>query len=963
MVLILLRAQCILLLGFLIPIEAFSLSLFEKIGRLRFGNEKQVTIKDGVVDLNQMSDDEYLAVNGDILFIPNRFIDPDTVSNKLYQKFLKSQELEKLVLNNKNTTTGLNKPSASQGTLLIKFMNNRHRLISLSPEIMYHSANIFIKEDKKSRLIAQLGDVTLPVEEQKMLMDVYCPIAQLDVSGNFYLVIHVSAPVVNGENLINYSSFFIGPQKTYLNSLALRLYLSRAISGTFLFMSIFYMFIYSFRRQDSSSLYLGFYTLSYFIMSWFYALNLGMLANQILDFFSVLNVSAVCSLHLYVLDKLKIRFTHKIIFRIKSAVYIMWLISIFGIVINSDVIKGLTFLTVFFGGSFLNIAMMYYGFREKMDGILFFCIGAGLSSIFSYPVIMNLVQNRNEENGYNVMVAGFCVAISLALINAKEFAITYRKSLLQGHSLKQKNKEISAFNENLERMVEDKTQEIRSLLDYIPQGVLSIIGDGYIAENYSAHLDEILEGNNFSGQSFHNAILSKCTMSADARDQCWNSIKAILGETEIGFLANNDKLPHQLYYKSHSGEKILKVTWNPYIDRFGNVEKILVTFLDITSEKALEVESEKQRLEISRIQQLIQVDAIKIAQFFSTSKLLLHENLDLVKKSGNNIDHSDLRNMFVNVHTVKGAARTIHLNELASFVHDIEEYYTYCLSSLEQAPDIERMTRDVKGCLELINIFEEINSKKLNRENSYTSIVLDRKLLEEHFYLISDISNKKLISNHRFHKKLSKNSHILSNILFESLGSILHEYKNKAKVIAKDLGKLEPRFDIDIDDVPITPQDRLILDNCMIHILRNILDHGIEQPEKRLALGKEAHGLITIKAKNENGILKIIISDDGQGLAIGKLRDIAHSKGKLNENSSLHDIAEMVFESGISTAHKVSDISGRGVGMNAVRNFVEKIGGKIEILIGDEIDKNGAYISFQFFILLPIEQESVSNVS
>ncbi|PCJ19088.1 MAG: chemotaxis protein CheA [Candidatus Cloacimonadota bacterium] len=119
----------------------------------------------------------------------------------------------------------------------------------------------------------------------------------------------------------------------------------------------------------------------------------------------------------------------------------------------------------------------------------------------------------------------------------------------------------------------------------------------------------------------------------------------------------------------------------------------------------------------------------------------------------------------------------------------------------------------------------------------------------------------------------------------------------------------------------------------LVHIIRNSADHGIQSPEQREACGKSKSGTISLSAKHEEGGVWITIEDDGQGLNREKIVKKAIEKNIITSDNQLTDneVWQLVFEPGFSTADQVSDISGRGVGMDVVKRNIEKLKGKIEI--------------------------------
>jgi len=116
------------------------------------------------------------------------------------------------------------------------------------------------------------------------------------------------------------------------------------------------------------------------------------------------------------------------------------------------------------------------------------------------------------------------------------------------------------------------------------------------------------------------------------------------------------------------------------------------------------------------------------------------------------------------------------------------------------------------------------------------------------------------------------------------------------------------------------------------HLVRNSLDHGIEMPDVRAAAGKDAMGTITLKAAHRGGSIVIEVSDDGRGLDRDKLIAKARERGiAVSDNAPDSEVWQLIFAPGFSTAEKVTDISGRGVGMDVVKKNIQALGGQVDI--------------------------------
>ena len=133
-----------------------------------------------------------------------------------------------------------------------------------------------------------------------------------------------------------------------------------------------------------------------------------------------------------------------------------------------------------------------------------------------------------------------------------------------------------------------------------------------------------------------------------------------------------------------------------------------------------------------------------------------------------------------------------------------------------------------------------------------------------------------------------------------------------------------------------TEVDKTVIDKLaepLTHMIRNAVDHGLESPEKRIALGKNPEGTVKLSAKHRSGRIVIELSDDGAGINREKVRQKAIDNDLITSETNLSDeeIDNLIFYAGFSTADKISDISGRGVGMDVVKRSIQALGGRINI--------------------------------
>jgi two-component system, chemotaxis family, sensor kinase CheA len=168
----------------------------------------------------------------------------------------------------------------------------------------------------------------------------------------------------------------------------------------------------------------------------------------------------------------------------------------------------------------------------------------------------------------------------------------------------------------------------------------------------------------------------------------------------------------------------------------------------------------------------------------------------------------------------------------------------------------------------------------------------------------------------------------------QPIGNVWSKFPRTVRDVALTCGK-KVRIEMHGKE---TDLDKTILEaikDPLTHIVRNSVDHGIESPDRRLAAGKSAEGCLTLRAYHESGHVNIEISDDGGGLDLEKVKRKAVEKALITAEQALrmtaHDAANLIFLPGFSTAEKVTNVSGRGVGMDVVRTNIDKIGGTVDV--------------------------------
>jgi two-component system, chemotaxis family, sensor kinase CheA len=198
------------------------------------------------------------------------------------------------------------------------------------------------------------------------------------------------------------------------------------------------------------------------------------------------------------------------------------------------------------------------------------------------------------------------------------------------------------------------------------------------------------------------------------------------------------------------------------------------------------------------------------------------------------------------------------------------------------------------------------------------------------------------------------------NLRMVEIGSTFNRFQRVVHDVSRKLGK-EIELCIHGGD---TELDKTLVEKIadpLTHLVRNAMDHGIEATELRIARGKPAHGTLQLNAYHDSGSIVIEVSDDGGGLSRERILCKARERGLVGEGDSLSDqeILNLVFEPGFSTAEQVSNLSGRGVGMDVVRRNIVALRGSVEL---DSIEGEGTTVRVRLPLTLAIIDGFLVNV-
>ncbi len=543
-----------------------------------------------------------------------------------------------------------------------------------------------------------------------------------------------------------------------------------------------------------------------------------------------------------------------------------------------------------------------------------------------------------------------------------EFAETIARQLVTTIKNIRMRETIEEQNRNLEAKVEERTAALRqknhdiaSMMENMHQGLFTITTGGLIHPEYAAYLEEIFETSRIADRNFADLLFNNTKAGSDSVDQNITAVDAIVGEDKMMYEFNSHCLMSEMVIcLEDSREKILELDWDPIESEDGVIDKLMVTVRDVTELKALEAESKEQKQELEIIGEVLSVDPSKFNDFIETSHEFLAECLTIIETTSEK-DANAIANLFRSMHTVKGNARTYGLKYITDVVHEVESTYDELRKNEEAAWNSDILLSELDGAKRIIGRYAHVFREKLGLgKPSSNQTALDQQRIDIWLSHIAELTQD---SNDTELKDIVSEAYeLLISPEAKHIEEVISSVIQSANSLAEQLGKAKPCIKVTDNDILVNREVHSVLNNIFMHVFRNAMDHGIESAEERLGKGKSEQGNILLDvAVDHDGFAKLVVQDDGRGLALGKIYDLAIEKGVIDKDAPKPkdlDIANLIFSSGFSTSVEVTDVSGRGVGMDAVKGFLKKEGGSIEIVLSDG-NEGDEYRGFATKIRIP----------
>lgn len=485
----------------------------------------------------------------------------------------------------------------------------------------------------------------------------------------------------------------------------------------------------------------------------------------------------------------------------------------------------------------------------------------------------------------------------------------------------------------------EKTNDLMCMMHNMHQGLFTITDKETIHREYSSYIEQIFSTTNVSGRDYADLLFSSAHLGSDTLNQIKTAITSLLGSDEMMFEFNKHLLISEYSITIDTGNgpttKIIELDWDPIVSH-GEITKIMVTARDVTELKIIQRAAEEGKKELKIVGEILKASPEKFQLFSDNAFKLIDQNIALVK--ANPAKNEDvIANLFVNMHTIKGNARTYNFSFITDVVHETENVYDRLRKEADYEWDAASLLADLDEVKRAVSVYTDIKQEKLSFADGSASIDpnsvnIDRSQFNSLLAEVNKYAQES--SGQNIAMQLERRLSSLDSVPFEKA---IEELTNSLPSIAKQLEKQTPQVIFSGVPTGIRREHLPLVNDVFTHLLRNSMDHGIESPDERVSLGKKPEGTIRLDVSHHELGIQLSISDDGRGINLKRIKEKALESGKLSEadGKDPQKVANCLFLSGLSTAEKITAISGRGVGMDAVKKYLEQNNCAISIELSD----------------------------
>jgi len=464
--------------------------------------------------------------------------------------------------------------------------------------------------------------------------------------------------------------------------------------------------------------------------------------------------------------------------------------------------------------------------------------------------------------------------------------------------------ELQATLDNLEDSVEERTRAIQTLLDVTGDGFLSFGSDYIIRPEYSRPCEVIFDGPP-AGKSLPDLMFS----SERSRSEFTDGLDLFFtgkAKAEVIF----DLLEKQVEIR----ERVYQLGYREI-----DAETIMCSFTDVTDEQDLasKIEDEERR----RTLILRVVSNRKHFAGFLTEAERLFKILDaLAEQPTTTVSDERSQEIATQVHTFKGNANFVGFTRTGQVSHDFEDQLV-ALPILQSDVDISSDVFVLKR-----QFYDELNIVKKTLGSRWI-----------HDLTTLNVSRKAVLNIEQYVRHHYPQDTTLAKALEHfrrvPMADLFSQFPQLVLDVAGSRGRRMKPLRVDGGDFLVLPEQYEKLASTLTHVIRNMVDHGIESPVEREMRGKDPRGEIKLELRQTFTGITITIADDGKGISLPMVEQIGRERGLIPEGAtpSKSELLALIFKPGFSTAEVATTVSGKGLGLSAVQSAVAAVGGKLAV--------------------------------
>lgn len=468
------------------------------------------------------------------------------------------------------------------------------------------------------------------------------------------------------------------------------------------------------------------------------------------------------------------------------------------------------------------------------------------------------------------------------------------------------------------------------IIDHMQQAFFAVGPGGVIVEPVTKFTEKVF-GRCIIGENVMNTLYLQLKGKPENYDAVQSALLAAIGENELQWDLVEANFPRKIEYFTSSAEtnnavpKLLKISISPIWDALENLERLLFVVEDITNLEKLEIQFKQEQEQTAMIECVLE----NTIEDLTTSIKKFHMILKECRKTAKNLDPMSFMDLLRSLHTLKGHARQLKMRVLSDQVHQSEQIILDKMSEVIHADNSKPVIDEIDKIENILDVHSMLIQKFLRADVSAGEGVMPMHTLavNQSWQMVENIKGEvsKEIYNHL---ELA-----WSRIDFKSLANLATKLTPMVADISEQLGK---KVNLQVaSDALVNSEQAISIQNCLLHMVRNSIDHGIETPEERIQKGKAEAGKIRIEFIDHLTSFTIIYTDDGAGVDPEKIvqKALKSSLITVQQAATLtsHQKINLIFLPHLSTKEVTTDISGRGFGMDVVKDSIEQLDGTIDL--------------------------------